>query len=233
MTLYELKRAAEEVGRGAYIAPADAGCIWIRVNPPYKKLHVSIAMGSSIGIASGMVRAGLMEPIIAVIGDSALYHTGLPALVDAVWNDMDLLILICDNQTVAMTGRQPSPSSVKAEGSLRTVPLEDVVEGCGVRFVRVVDPYNVEESTAAIKKGIEYKGPAVVISRRPCILAEVVKEPYRVDKDKCNGCKICSHELGCTAIGWRTGKAFIEPMTCTGCGFCALICPMEAISQIK
>ena len=109
--------------------------------------------------------------------------------------------------------------------------LEALCRSLGIRRVRVVDPYRLDECEKAIKEELEAKEPSVIISRRPCVLLKSVKPqpPLRVDPDVCRGCRRCM-KLGCPAISFKEGKARIDRTLCTGCSVCTELCAFGAIS---
>jgi len=100
----------------------------------------------------------------------------------------------------------------------------------GIKRVRVVDPYNLAETEAAIKEELAVSEPSVIISRRPCALLKYVKHeaPLKVDENKCVGCKMCL-KLGCPAISMKNGKCVIDHTQCVGCGICTEVCKPKAI----
>ncbi len=51
----------------------------------------------------------------------------------------------------------------------------------------------------------------------------------RVNQDKCIGCGTCAGVCPVGAISLDTGKAFINKDICISCGACASVCPVEAI----
>ena len=117
------------------------------------------------------MKGGIKVPVIAAIGDSAFFHNGVSALINAVYNEADITVLILDNSITAMTGLNPNPSSgVRADGTkAKIVKIEDVARGCGVEFVRVVDPRSRAEMIDALKEAIKFRGVSVVVARGPCI----------------------------------------------------------------
>lgn len=170
LTLSAMERAVKEMGYKKYIAPADSGCVGLAVFPPVDMAHTNICMGSSIGIATGLLEAGIEEPVFAVIGDSAFFHTGLPALVNAVWHNANVTVIVCDNAGAAMTGAQPSPSAVGEAGdAYRTVSIKEASLGCGVRFVEEFEAKDTEGAVACIKKAMAHTGPAVVVAKGECV----------------------------------------------------------------
>ncbi|MEM2582667.1 MAG: thiamine pyrophosphate-dependent enzyme, partial [Candidatus Caldarchaeum sp.] len=148
---------------------------------------------------------------------------------------------VLDNDVTAMTGEQPHPgSSWDKKSSFKQVLIEDVARGCGVEFVRVVDPGDFQQAQKTLVEALKHDGPAVVVFRRPCELLRVreivrggeVITPYTVVPEKCTGCMVCINQFACPAI-YRVGKkAAIDPAVCTGCGDCAKICIPNAIVRV-
>jgi indolepyruvate ferredoxin oxidoreductase alpha subunit len=101
----------------------------------------------------------------------------------------------------------------------------------GIEKVEIVDPYNVEATRKVIKEIMDYRGPSVIISRRPCPLL-VKKGPRREVLEKCNACGVCVEQFGCPAISLTSESAEIDPSLCYGCGVCEKICPFDAIRSM-
>ncbi|HDM23208.1 MAG TPA: indolepyruvate ferredoxin oxidoreductase subunit alpha, partial [Methanomicrobia archaeon] len=172
---------------------------------------------------------------VTTIGDSTFFHTGLPAMVNGVYNKDDFTIFLLDNRTTAMTGHQPHPGTGKTATGKDTPILypEKIAESMGV-FTRVVDPYNLEETIKALKEAVEYKGVSMVVARRECALIRKTKsEPYYIDEEKCIHCFTCVNKLGCPAIVRDGDRVYIDEKFCTGCGVCAQVCPVQAIKVRK
>jgi indolepyruvate ferredoxin oxidoreductase alpha subunit len=136
-----------------------------------------------------------------------------------------------------MTGHQPHPGTGKlARGETgRRIPPEDIARGCGVEFVKIVNPDNLEETESAIKEALDFDGVTVLVFRRPCALLLKRKIPYVVDPEACKSCKICMR-IGCPALSLisvpdkEKEVATIDADLCFGCGLCAQVCTCEAIS---
>jgi len=145
---------------------SDIGCYTLGALPPYNAIETTVDMGASIGMARGAAEVGL-KPVVAVIGDSTFYHSGLSNLIDAVSHNTDITVLILDNDTTGMTGAQPTilPSS----------RLEPVLKGIGIapEHVRTIRAHKNEheKNVSVIKEELAYKGPSVVILVRECIEA--------------------------------------------------------------
>ncbi|MDI6865334.1 MULTISPECIES: thiamine pyrophosphate-dependent enzyme [Thermodesulfovibrio] len=149
----------------------DIGCYTLGANPPLKAIDTCLCMGASIGKASGISSQGIKR-VAAVIGDSTFIHSGIPALINAVYNKSDILVCILDNSSVAMTGHQPTPAiGITAKGEeTKKIDLVELCKACGADSVEVVDPYDKKSTFEAIKKGLNEPGVNVVIARRACIL---------------------------------------------------------------
>lgn len=153
-----------------HFTTGDIGCYTLGANPPLEILDTCLCMGASISKASGIAAQGIKR-VAAVIGDSTFLHSGIPALISAVYNKADILVLILDNDTTAMTGHQPTPSTGKnAKGHHSgKVILEEICEACGADSVTVLDPRDQARTSSVIKEKLGTAGVHVVISRRPCI----------------------------------------------------------------
>lgn len=226
---------------------SDIGCYTLAFAPPISALHTAICMGASIGNAVGVAKVGGSDkPIIAAIGDGTFVHSGMTPLYDAVYSQANITVVILDNRITAMTGGQPAAESgFRANGSPTvTVDLEGLVKGLGVKFVKHVDPYNIKACIEVLKEAIAFKGPAVVLTNRPCALMpkKIRNKPYMVLAEKCTGCGICMSS-GCPAIGVsdqvakksKKGEKVrnIDSDVCTGCSVCAQLCATHAIQLIE
>lgn len=224
------------------IYPTDIGCYTLGALPPYMAGDLLFCMGSSIGTSSGLSKA-IKEPIVAFIGDSTFYHAGIPALINSIYNKAEFILFVLDNRTTAMTGHQPHPGTGITGLGERTseVKISNIVKGCGVKYVKTVDPYDLRTLEETFRDALNASGVRVIIARRECALLSVrrkIKEgkqikPYRVDKEKCRGCMLCVKQFACPAITVKDGKAHINERLCVGCGVCAQVCPFNAIGEVK
>jgi len=234
------RKVARELGKDIEpVYPGDIGCYALGYNPPQEASDTIICMGGSFGIANGLTHV-IDAPIVAHLGDSTFFHAGIPPLVNAVYNKANITMVILDNSATSMTGFQPHPGTGYTAMGDETVMLkpEDIARACGVKFVEVVDPFNLKEAAETIEKAIRFEGPAVVVSRRLCAIIEQRDKkkhkeaivPYRVDPEKCNDkCNACIDLLGCPALIKEGTKTVIDDSLCTGCGICAQVCPHKAI----
>lgn len=222
------------------IVTGDIGCYTLGVLAPLKNMDTCVCMGASIGTALGVKRAMRSDdtrPVVAVIGDSTFVHSGIPGLIDAVYNSTPVTICILDNSTTAMTGGQDHPASGKTlrGDDAPKLDLANLARTIGVEDVLVVDPYNLEAVENALNYAVNAGRPSVIISSRPCTLIERAgRKPSTVNLDACIGCKLC-FGIGCPAIervviGGKT-KATINKVLCSGCGICVQVCRSKAISR--
>ncbi|MDY6880550.1 MAG: indolepyruvate ferredoxin oxidoreductase subunit alpha [Desulfatiglans sp.] len=243
-SFYAIKLALAWDNRNGFVS-GDIGCytmgIWPTGFGQVKSVH---AMGSGVGLACGygkLENFGFDQPVITVCGDSTFFHAAIPGLINARFNDSDILLLILDNSATAMTGFQPHPGTgITATGSSTApIDMEALCHSLGVK-VRVSDPYNMEETAQLIYEMLGESGPRVIILRRKCALVQGREGgfPYkmRIDQDKCLGeacgCnRFCTRVFRCPGLIWdsEVEKAQIDEVICVGCGICADICVQEAI----
>ncbi len=213
----------------------DIGCYTLGAAAPLCAVDTTICMGASISGLHGFNKARGAESegkSVAVIGDSTFMHSGMTGLVNIAYNNSNSTVIILDNSITGMTGHQQNPTTGKnLKGDpAAAVNLEELCKAIGIKRVRVVDPYSLAETEAAIKEELAADEASVIISRRPCALLKYVqhKPALKVDSDKCKSCKMCM-KLGCPAISMKDGKAVIDHTQCVGCGICKEMCKFDAI----
>jgi indolepyruvate ferredoxin oxidoreductase alpha subunit len=224
------------------IFPSDIGCYTLGMN--LESVDTCHDMGGAITFASGLYQAyhqdGQEVPIIATIGDSTFYHSGAQGLLNSVYNGAKFVLVILDNSIVAMTGMQPTPESgVTADGhSGKALSLEELVKGCGVKYIRVVNPYDLKGMIQEVEKAYKYTrqrdgGMAVLIARYPCIIYQ--KEQLNVNPIKVEICHTPPPEKGLPQV--KSGEMdksllpVIDEEACGQCDTCLIQCPEGAISK--
>lgn len=230
---------------GKIVATGDIGCYALNILPPFSVTDTMIDMGGSItaGIGFDKVKKLVNRDLktFSFIGDSTFFHSGITGLINAVYNKAAISLFILDNSTTAMTGHQDNPVSGKTlMGDITTmVDIEKLVIGCGVdpKSVRVVDPYDLAATKAAVKEAFEASELFVVIAKQPCALLKEQQAKRKgmrcqVNQDKCKKCKACVKKTSCPALEIVNGNTTINAAECNGCTICKQICPFDAIERI-
>ena len=240
---FAIKRALPKA-----IYPSDIGCYTLGLN--LQAVDTVIDMGAGITLASGFYQAYHQDkndiPIVATMGDSTFYHSGTSSLLNAVYNNARFILVLLDNEITAMTGMQPTPGiGVTAEGTEgQKIPLEALIRGCGVKWIKTIDPYDVDGMIQLLKEARQYTkseegGIAVIVARHPCIiryqeaLGECRTEVHITDE--CNGCRYCVDYFECPALRMNEeeDRAEIDRMLCVDCGVCVKVCPRGAIVPVE
>ena len=226
-TFYVLKKLGISV-------MGDIGCYTLGSAPPLGAVDTVLCMGASVSMLHGFnsVRPDETHSRVAVIGDSTFVHSGITSLIDIVYNKSISTVLILDNNITGMTGHQQNPCiglTIK-EQPTKALSLEKVCEACGIDRVFVVDPNNMDELEALLKRELDEDQPSVIIVRRPCALLKCVSKTTVnvVDTDKCRSCRSCMR-IGCPALHMENKKAVIDPTLCIGCRLCEQMCTFGAI----
>lgn len=229
-SFYAFKEAAK--GTDA-VFTGDIGCYTLGVMPPLNAVDTCLCMGASVTIASGLAVVEPDRKHIAFLGDSTFFHTGLAGLINAIYNNADITLVVLDNRTTAMTGHQPHPGLERTATGVneKHIDIANVARAIGVNFVREIDPYDLAAAVAAAKEAINHRGISVVVMKRDCVALIKSKTKCRVNPDNCIGCSKCIRQLGCPAIVPAGETVTIGP-SCMGCRVCTQICPAGAIGEV-
>lgn len=212
----------------------DIGCYTLGALAPTSAMDACLCMGASITMAHGFEKAvGDSRDVVAVLGDSTFFHSGITGLVNMNYNGAKGTVIVLDNRITGMTGHQDNPSTGKdAKGNeAPAIDIAVMCRACGVKHIVEVNPFDIEELEEAIKTETAREELSVIITKRPCAL--IVKQPDipYVVTDRCKNCKMCM-KLGCPAIEEENGRPVIVPDRCVGCDLCARVCPFDAIEMV-
>lgn len=228
------------------VITGDIGCYTLGGSPPLNSIDTCVCMGASISMAHGAKKIfeknNDSKRVVATIGDSTFFHSGMTSLLDVVFNQSNTITCILDNRITAMTGHQENPGTgYTLQGEITdTVQIEPVVRALGIKNVKTVNPIDQAAIKDALNWAFDLDEPSVIISRYPCALKKYSKEDIeefgpisgycQVDEDTCIGCKICVG-TGCPAIVFKKEikKSSINKVQCVGCELCLQLCPKKAI----
>ena len=213
----------------------DIGCYTLGNAKPLDMVDTCLCMGAGITIAQGL---HLVEPDkvhFAFIGDSTFFHTGIPGVINAVYNQTNIVLVVLDNSTTAMTGLQPHPGTGDTlMGDISPkIDIAGLLRAIGVKHVEACDPMRFEEAKAAVDRAVAAAatGVAAIIYESPCIHLIPSGPSYVIEEEACK-CKLCITRLGCPAILLDDGKVVIDDDLCYGCDVCLQLCPFDAIKVV-
>ena len=227
-SFYAVKQAMK--GRKTFYG-GDIGCYTLGNAAPLDMCDTCLCMGAGINIAQGIWRTEPDTKCFAFVGDSTFFASGITGVVNAVYNQADLTLIVLDNSTTAMTGHQPHPGTGRTMMGqvVEKVSIERILEAIGLTAVEIVNPLDLREAVQTVRRTADLPGVKAIIFRSPCIALGKAAAASAVQKDLCIGCKKCIRELGCPALMYEDNKARIDTSQCTGCMLCAQVCPAGAI----
>ena len=227
-SFYAVKQAMK--GQKAVFC-GDIGCYTLGNAAPLNMVDTCLCMGAGVTMAQGIARMEKDTTAFAFIGDSTFFHTGIPGVVNAIYNGADEVIVVLDNSTTAMTGRQPHPGTgaTMMGGQAAPMSIPKVLEGLGVPVWRA-SAFDLRAAKAAIAQAAALRGCVrAVVLEGPCVSLVKGAKPLTVDREACLGCRRCVRELGCPALFMQEGKAQIDASLCTGCTLCQQVCPVNCL----
>lgn len=226
-SFYAVKQAMK--GKKAYFC-GDIGCYTLGNAMPLDMVDTCLCMGAGITMAQGFHWIDGEGTCFGFVGDSTFFASGMTGVVNAVYNNADMILCVLDNSTTAMTGHQPHPGIGRnMMGQIvDKVDIKKVLEGIGVHKVITVNPLNLKESIDAVNECEKLSGVKAIIFKSPCIAISKPDKKAAIS-DKCIQCKKCIREIGCPALITVNGRVTIDEGLCTGCGLCSQICPVSAI----
>jgi len=231
---YGINKAIDELGLklSDVVFASDIGCYTLGINPPYNCADYLLSMGSSVGDGCGF-SVSTDQKVASFIGDSTFFHSGISPLINAVHNKHNFVLTVLDNRITAMTGGQPNPG-IPIDGMGDEAPeisIRKLAVACGCDYVRVINPFNLEQVIKTYKEAFERNDTAVIVSKAPCTLIKGLTKKPSVNfiESNCNNCDKCVSELACPAISKINGKITIDKSQCDGCNVCIQVCKYGAL----
>jgi indolepyruvate ferredoxin oxidoreductase alpha subunit len=209
----------------------DIGCYTLGNAMPLDMVDTCLCMGAGITMAQGFAHTDPDIKAFAFVGDSTFFASGMTGVVNALYNEADMVLCILDNATTAMTGHQPHPGTGRnmAGHIVDKVDIGAVLRGMGVKTVETINPLELDKATEAVRRAAQEKGVKAIIFRSPCVALSKPTGKHAVDAKKCIGCRKCIREIGCPALSFDGKTVKADPAQCTGCGLCRQLCPVGAI----
>lgn len=231
-SFYAVKKAME--GKKAVFC-GDIGCYTLGNAKPLDMTDTCLCMGAGITMAQGFSKVEKDTTCFAFVGDSTFFASGMTGVVNAVYNRHDMVLVVLDNSTTAMTGHQPHPGTGKTMMGdiVNKISIAKILEAVGLTEIHTVNPLDINNAIETVKEAADKPGVKAIIFKSPCIAVSKPEEQCIIDSQKCINCKRCIRELGCPAITVNEGKVVIEPSLCFGCGICKSVCPVSAIGGGK
>ncbi|MCD4658251.1 MAG: hypothetical protein K8S87_12005, partial [Planctomycetes bacterium] len=235
-SFWVMKTVLEDYGQ-KYVIAGDVGCYTLGcLDAGFNMLQTVNCMGSSIGMGAGFSEIGRFTDTLAlaVIGDSTFLHSGLPGIIDSKINDSNVLVVILDNDYIAMTGGQKSAS--------KFMKIDIMLDALDIKY-EIVDPFNFQDAILGFFDALDETGTRCVIFRAPCTLQkekhdELNDNKYVVDQELCEygneDCLVvCINTFSCPAIEIDAvlRKPVINDEMCKRCGFCTIVCKKNAIKR--
>ncbi|MBR2294547.1 MAG: indolepyruvate ferredoxin oxidoreductase subunit alpha [Clostridiales bacterium] len=229
-SFYAVKRAMK--GRETIFA-GDIGCYTLGNAMPLDMVDTCLCMGAGVNIAQGVGRVRPDTKCFAFVGDSTFFASAITGVVNAVYNQSDMTLIVLDNSTTAMTGHQPHPGTGRTMmGEVNSaVDIDAVLRGVGVETVEHIDPLDLDNAVTLVKRVADLPGVKAIIFESPCAMLFKPEKPYAVSSEKCIDCRKCIKEIGCPGLVIRDRKVVVDDSLCNGCGLCSKICPVNAIGK--
>nr|WP_321467685.1 thiamine pyrophosphate-dependent enzyme [uncultured Desulfobulbus sp.] len=232
----------QALAKTANITVADIGCHTLGFKEPYHMGEVLLCMGASTAIGSGLSVYNTSRKVVAFLGDSTFFHAGIPAIINALFNQHNLVLVVMENGTTAMTGHQDHAASGRNfNGGTEAIPIRRVLEGLGVQHIFESDTYRQADLTALMHQALDIDGFAVVIAHHPCMLQLTQKQrrktgysarSVRIDQQQCSQVHTCIESFACPSfVRAPDGTVTVNQELCIGDGSCMQTCPSEAIQR--
>ncbi len=205
----------------------DIGCYSLLKYEPFERLmHNLSGMGLGGGTGAG-IDPFINNKQLVFMGDSTFFHSGMTAISDAIKHGQDIVFVILDNKTTAMTGHQPTPGvDVDIMGRPTFAQdIEEVVRGLGggseahapAMIVRM-NPSDRDAYRDVLEAALLMEGVKIVIADKECGITyhrrrrseedrEIKENGFlaeeahiNVTPEVCEYCLECTRATGCSGL---------------------------------
>ena len=229
----------------------DIGCYSMLKYAPFSRLmHNLSGMGLGGGTGAG-IDPFIDNKQLVFMGDSTFFHSGMPAISDAIKNNQNIAFVILDNKTTAMTGHQPTPG---ADLNILGQPtfaqdIERIVRGLTAdsdAFIARMNPAQRQDYQELIQRALLRDGVKIIIADKECGItyhrrqrtqrSAVVKEKgflptekhINVVEDVCEYCLECTKGTGCSGLTIKDRteygpKVAVDLSSCVTDGACTRV----------
>jgi indolepyruvate ferredoxin oxidoreductase alpha subunit len=243
-----IKILQEELGQ--FHVCGDIGCHLFASLPPFNIGQHTMGYGLGLASASGLA-PNFKGRVISLMGDGGFWHNGLTSgIANAVFNGDDGVVIVVDNGYAAATGHQAIPSTGHdSQGSPIDMSIENALRGVGVKWIRSVNSYDVDDMIVALREAVtsQSHGLKAIVAGGECQLVRqrrvrretttalergerVVRTRYGVDEDVCTGDHACIRLSGCPSLTIKDNPdpLISDPVAtidngCIGCGNCSAV----------
>jgi len=231
----------------------ESGChSMLQFAPNEGLMHNYSGMGLGGGTGAG-IDPFISNKQVVFLGDSTFYHSGIISISDAIKNDQDILYVILDNKTTAMTGHQPTPGSdIDIMGKPTFAQdIEKILQGMGQGKIPVyrIDPAIRKPYRDLLEDLLLREGVKIVIADKECgitfqrRLRKMKKEKLKkegflreekfinITPEVCEFCLECTRSTGCPGLTVEETpygpKIATDLSTCVSDGACTKrnVCP--------
>jgi len=204
--------------------------------------EVLLCMGASTAVGSGLSLYNKSRKVVAFLGDSTFFHAGIPGIINALFNNHNLVLVVMENGTTAMTGHQDHAASGRNfNEATDAIPIRRVLEGLGVRHIFETDTYRQQQLTGLMQEALATEQFSVVIARHPCMLLFTknqrrkhgyVERTVQIDQEQCSQIHTCVQDFACPSFTRAAdGTVTVNRELCIGDGSCMQTCPTKAINR--
>jgi len=158
-----LTKAMNTIGRRQFITVGETGCVVRGLTQDETLLDVKLSLGSALGLGLGLAASSSKQRVVALVGDSSLFHSDINALPQLAESQPNMLLVVLQNGSAALTGGQTYPSGERNPTEL----IAAILDAVGLT-AQIVDSRDAVNTEAAIREGLNAQGLRILIVDAPC-----------------------------------------------------------------